>query len=104
MRCGVSPVTDAVVFSIAMRVRFRAITVREGMLIRGEAGWGEWSPVLEYDADEAAAWLRCAEEAAAGDWPEPVRDRVPVNVTVPVLSPEDAHALVARAGCRTAKV
>ena len=96
--------TDVRVFSIAMRVRFRGITVREGMLIRGEAGWGEWSPFLEYDADEAAAWLRCAEEAAAGDWPEPVRDRVPVNVTVPVLSPDDAHALVARSGCRTAKV
>jgi O-succinylbenzoate synthase len=87
-----------------MRVRFRGITVREGMLIRGDAGWGEWSPFLEYDSRESLQWLRCAEEAAAGDWPEPLRDRVPVNVTVPVLSPEDAHALVARSGCRTAKV
>jgi O-succinylbenzoate synthase len=48
--------------------------------------------------------LRCAEEAAAGDWPEPVRDRVPVNATVPVISPEAAHALVVRSGCATAKV
>ena len=79
--------TDVRVFSIPMRTRFRGITVREGMLIRGEAGWGELSPFLEYDADEAAAWLRCAEEAAAGDWPEPVRDRVPVNVTVPCSPP-----------------
>ena len=91
-------------FSIPMRMRFRGITVREGMLIRGDSGWGEWSPFLEYDYSEAAAWLRCAEEAAAGDWPEPVRDRVPVNVTVPVLPPDEAHALVARSGCRTAKV
>ena len=96
--------TEVRVFSIPMRVRFRGITVREGMLVRGDAGWGEWSPFLEYDADESLAWLRCAEEAAAGDWPAPVRDRVPVNVTVPVLSPEEAHALVARSGCRTAKV
>ena len=96
--------TDVRVFSIPMRVRFRGITVREGLLIRGDAGWGEWSPFLEYDAQESLPWLRCAEEAAAGDWPEPVRDRVPVNVTVPVLSPEDAHALVAGSGCRTAKV
>jgi len=95
---------DVRVFSIAMRVRFRGITVREGMLLRGDAGWGEWSPFLEYDAEESSAWLRCAEEAAAGDWPEPVRDRVPVNVTVPVLGPAEAHALVARSGCRTAKV
>jgi O-succinylbenzoate synthase len=97
-------VTDVRVFSIPMRVRFRGITVREGMLIRGPAGWGEWSPFLEYDDQEALPWLRCAEEAAAGDWPEPVRDRIPVNVTVPVLSPEDAHALVVGSGCRTAKV
>jgi O-succinylbenzoate synthase len=95
---------DVAVWSIPMRVRFRGISVREGMLIRGDAGWGEWSPFLEYDASEALPWLRCAEEAAAGDWPPAVRDRVPVNVTVPVVSPEDAHALVARSGCRTAKV
>jgi O-succinylbenzoate synthase len=92
------------VWSIPLRVRFRGITVREGLLLRGEVGWGEWSPFVEYDAEEALPWLRCAEEAAAGDWPEPVRDRVPVNVTVPVVSPEEAHALVSASGCRTAKL
>ncbi|MCW2850509.1 MAG: Mandelate racemase/muconate lactonizing enzyme C-terminal domain protein, partial [Nocardioides sp.] len=92
------------VFSIAMRTRFRGITVREGLLLRGEAGWGEWSPFLEYDAEVAEPWLRCAEEAAAGDWPEPVRDRVPVNVTVPAVGPEQAHAIVTAGGCTTAKV
>jgi O-succinylbenzoate synthase len=92
------------VFSIPMRTRFRGITVREGLLLRGEAGWGEWSPFLEYDAEVAEPWLRCAEEAAAGDWPEPVRDRVPVNVTVPAVGPEQAHAIVTAGGCTTAKV
>ena len=96
--------TDVRVFSIAMRVRFRGITVREGMLIRGEAGWGEWSPFLEYDAEVAEPWLRCAEEAAAGDWPDPVRDTVPVNVTVPAVGPELAHEIVLAGGCATAKV
>ena len=42
------------VFSIPMRTRFRGITVREGVLLRGDAGWGEWSPFLEYDAAVAA--------------------------------------------------
>jgi O-succinylbenzoate synthase len=92
------------VWSIPLRTRFRGITVREGVLLRGDAGWGEWSPFLEYDRHEAAPWLRCAEEAAAGDWPAPVRDRVPVNVTVPAVGPASAHAIVARGGCRTAKV
>lgn len=92
------------VVSIPMRTRFRGVTVREATLIRGSAGWGEWSPFLEYDARVAEPWLRCAEEAAAGDWPAPVRDAVPVNVTVPAVGPEAAHAIVARGGCRTAKV
>ena len=96
--------TDVRVFSIAMRVRFRGITVREGMLIRGDAGWGEWSPFLEYDSSESLPWLRCAEEAAAGDWPTPVRDAVPVHVTVPPCSPERAHHIVRAGGCTTAKV
>jgi len=95
---------DLRVWSIPMRTRFRGITVREGVLLRGPAGWGEWSPFLDYDAAEVAAWLRCAEEAAAGDWPAAVRDAVPVNATVPVLAPEAAHALVVASGCRTAKV
>jgi O-succinylbenzoate synthase len=92
------------VFSIPMTTRFRGITVREGGLVEGPAGWGEWSPFVEYPPAEAEAWLRCAEEAAAGDWPEPVRDRVPVNATVPVVSPEAAHELVRSSGCATAKV
>ncbi|MDQ4051744.1 MAG: o-succinylbenzoate synthase [Actinomycetota bacterium] len=87
-----------------MRTRFRGITVREGALLRGEAGWGEWSPFLEYDATVAEPWLRCAEEAAAGDWPTPLRDVVPVNVTVPAVAPEQAAEIVRNGGCRTAKV
>ncbi len=92
------------VYSIPMTTRFRGITVREGVLLRGEAGWGEWSPFLEYPPEVAEPWLRCATEAAAGDWPRPLRDRVPVNVTVPVVSPERAHAHVLASGCATAKV
>ncbi|RHW26605.1 O-succinylbenzoate synthase [Nocardioides immobilis] len=92
------------VVSIPMRTRFRGVTVREAVLLPGAAGWGEWSPFLEYSALVAEPWLRCAEEAAAGDWPEPVRDAVPVNVTVPAVGPEQAHTIVTRGGCRTAKV
>ncbi len=70
----------------------------------GRRRWGEWSPFLEYDAAVAEPWLRCAEEAAAGDWPEPVRDSVPVNVTVPAVGPGRAREVVLAGGCTTAKV
>ncbi len=93
------------VFSIPMRTRFRGITEREGMLLRGPAGWGEFSPFLEYDARVSAPWLASAREAAFEGWPTPLRDTVPVNVTVPAVGPEQSAAIVrASNGCRTAKV
>lgn len=95
---------EAVAWSIPLRTRFRGLSAREGMLVRGPAGWGEWSPFVEYDDAVSAPWLRCALEAAAGDWPAPVRDAVPVNVTVPACDPARAHAIVRAGGCGTAKV
>ncbi len=92
------------VFSIPLHTRFRGITVREGVLLRGDAGWGEWSPFLEYDDATARPWLACAREAAHDGWPEPLRDLVPVNVTVPATDPQRAHDIVTAGGCRTAKV
>jgi O-succinylbenzoate synthase len=91
-------------FAIPMTARFRGITVREGALIEGPAGWGEFSPFAEYGPRESARWLASALESAAGDWPAPVRDRIPVNVTVPAVGPEQAAGIVAGSGCRTAKV
>jgi O-succinylbenzoate synthase len=91
-------------FAIPMRTRFRGITVREGALIQGPAGWGEFSPFAEYGPAESARWLASAVESATAGWPAPLRDRVPVNVTVPAVGPERARAIVAASGCRTAKV
>jgi o-succinylbenzoate synthase len=91
-------------FAIPMRTRFRGITVREGALIRGPAGWGEFSPFAEYGPRECARWLACALEAAFAPWPEPLRDQVGVNVTVPAVGPEQAGEIVAASLCRTAKV
>jgi O-succinylbenzoate synthase len=88
-----------------MRIRFRDVTVREGVLLHGDAGWGEFSPFLEYGPAEVQPWLRAAREAADEGWPDPVRLTVPVNVTVPAVGPEHAAALVGdSSGCRTAKV
>lgn len=92
------------VYSIPMRNRFRGITVRHGVLLEGAAGWGEFCAFEDYSDAESAPWLACALESAERGWPAPVRDRVPVNCTVPVVSPERAHAIVAASGCSTAKV
>ena len=95
---------DPQVYRIPLRTRFRGIDVRDGMLLRGPAGWGEFSPFWDYGAQESRRWWTAAVEAATEGWPQPLRDRVPVNVTVPAVDPERAHAIVAASGCRTAKV
>ncbi|HEX6405237.1 MAG TPA: o-succinylbenzoate synthase [Pseudonocardiaceae bacterium] len=97
-------VEGARVYRIALTSRFRGITVREGMLIEGPAGWGEFCPFPEYDDQESAGWLATAIEAATIGWPDPVRERVPVNCTVPAVGPEKAHKIVSGSGCATAKV
>jgi o-succinylbenzoate synthase len=91
-------------FAIPMPVRFRGTTLRHGALLRGPAGWAEFSPFPEYGPRECARWLASALEAAWSGWPAPLRDSVPVNVTVPAVGPEQAHAIVSASGCRTAKV
>jgi O-succinylbenzoate synthase len=91
-------------YAIPMTARFRGIDVREGLLVEGPAGWGEFCPFPEYSDQEAIAWLATAIEAATVGWPAPVRDRIPVNCTVPAVDPARAFEIVSRSGCRTAKV
>ena len=92
------------VFRIPMTTRFRGIGERTGVLLEGPAGWGEFSPFPDYGPEVAARWLPCALEAATRGWPDPVRDSVPVNVTVPAVDAERAHSIVAASSCGTAKV
>src|SRR3954451_11795078 len=95
---------SAQVYSVPMRTRFRGIDVRDGVLVQGAASWGEFSPFWDYDVTESRRWWAAAHEAAVTGWPAPVRDRVPVNVTVPAVDAGRAHAIVTASGCRTAKV
>jgi O-succinylbenzoate synthase len=99
---------SAVPFALPLRRRFRGIDVREGMLIRGPSGWGEFAPFDDYPDEAAARWLASAVESAFGDWPPAQRDRVPVNAIIPEVSSVDAIRLAREAvlvrGCRTVKV
>ncbi len=92
------------VFTLPMRLRFRSITTRSGVLLSGPAGWGEFAPFDNYTDRQCVPWLISALEAAETGWPTPVRDRVAVNTTVPVVDPETAYRLVVASGCRTAKI
>ncbi len=95
---------SAWVVVIPMTLRYRRLKERRAVLLRGPAGWGEFSPFDEYDDRTAARWLAAARESAVHSLPSPIRDRIPVNVTVPPIEARRAKQLVKASACRTAKV
>ena len=99
------PGIDAVLpFRVPLTTRFRGVTERHGLLLRGPHGWGEWSPFDEYDDGVAAVWLASAIDAASVPAPVALHAYVPVNLTVPAVAPDEAHRIVEASGCATAKV
>ena len=71
------------VLSLPTRTNFRSVTKREVALFKGPNGWGEFSPFLEYEAEEASHWLGAGIEAAFGQLPLTNRDEIEINATLP---------------------
>jgi o-succinylbenzoate synthase len=74
------------VIALPTKTNFRGITIREVALFKGQYGWGEFSPFLEYDDAEASHWLASAIEAATTPRPQLFRTSVAVNGTIPALN------------------
>lgn len=81
------------VIALPTKTNFRGIDVREVALFKGQFGWAEFSPFLEYDDAEASRWLASAIEAATTPRPQLFRTSVAVNGTIPALN--DAKQLKA---------
>ena len=77
------------VIALPTKTNFRGITVREVALFKGEYGWAEFSPFLEYDDEEASHWLVSAIEAATTPRPQLFHTSVAVNGTIPALNDAD---------------
>lgn len=71
------------VVQLPMRTKFRGITTREVALFEGPAGWGEFSPFLEYGDAESANWLKSGIEAATKNDLAKFRDLIKINGTIP---------------------
>jgi O-succinylbenzoate synthase len=74
------------VIALPTKTNFRGINIREVALFKGEYGWGEFSPFLEYDHAESEPWLACAIEAATKPRPKLYRNSVRVNGTIPATN------------------
>ncbi len=93
------------VVTLPMHTRFRGVDTREALLFEGPEGWAEFSPFVEYADAEASTWLAAAIDFAWHPQPTALRDRIPVNATVPAVEAARVADVLARfAGCRTVKV
>ena len=99
---------SAIPFALPLRTPFRGLTHREGMLVQGPRGWGEFAPFDDYSDARAARWLTSAVEAAHGPWPALVRSAVAVNAIIPGVDASAAGLLareaIAESGCTVIKV
>ena len=94
------------VVALPTKTNFRGINLREVALFKGEYGWAEFSPFLEYGYKESAPWLMCAIEAATKPRPKLYRNSVKVNGTIPALNdPAEIEKIVSSfPGVETFKV
>ena len=76
------------VLSLPTRTNFRSVNKREVALFKGPNGWGEFSPFLEYEKEEASYWLGAGIEAAFGELPTLQRDEIEINATLPAVDSE----------------
>lgn len=76
------------VLALPMRTTFRSLDVRETALIKGESGWGEFAPFIEYSDQESLPWLESAIEAADKPLSPALRELIPINATVPASNDE----------------
>ena len=90
--------SSARVVSLPLRTRFRGVVDREAMLFQGPNGWAEWSPFLDYEDEESAVWLAAAIEFAYADLPTLKREAIPVNATLPAVTPDQVEKVLSRFG------
>lgn len=96
--------TDWRYFNVPLRVPFRGQTSRRGAVVSGPSGWGEFSPFPGFGTGDHEAAVSAAYACAFEPWPAPLREYIPVHVTVPALAPQAAADLVRASGCSAAKV
>lgn len=88
-----------------LNTEFRGVTYREIALIQGPHGWGEFSPFLEYEAEEASRWLASGIEAAFTESYPLTSKKVRINATLPAVAVDAIPQVMSQyPGARSVKV
>jgi O-succinylbenzoate synthase len=79
--------TSLQVIELPLRSKFRGLTKREVALFKGNNGWAEFSPFIEYGDQESKNWFNSAVEAATVNFAKN-RETIAVNGTIPEINNE----------------
>lgn len=79
---------NLVFFSVPLKYEFAGVKYRQGILLKGPTGWGEFAPFDRYPTHLALKWFMSAYEMAYLADGVKNRDEVKVNGIVPMLSTE----------------
>ena len=98
-------ITDVQVIRVPLRSKFRGVTFREALIFKGSERYAEFSPFLEYEDQEASAWLKAALEFANTPLDKPLRNSIEINATLPAVSQADIPKVLANFGSfKTVKI
>ncbi len=102
------PAIDIRQYRIPLTTSFRDIDHREGLLLQGPSGWGEFAPFSDYGVEQDAFWLAAAFEMMTGQVPKPLVATVPVNAILaeqePAALTDEVHRVVSLTGAHTVKM
>lgn len=91
-------------FRVRLREPVRGVTHREGLLIAGPHGVGEFAPFTDHPPAHQARWLVAAISAAHVPWPAAPQPQVRANALIPANNPGLAAEIVRTTGCSVVKV
>lgn len=94
-------------FQVRLKCEFGGVNTREGLSLRGPAGFGEFAPFGHHTPEHAALWLAAAIEMAYDPVTEFSRADIPINAIIPMVSTAETIQFVEQAleqGIRVFKV
>ena len=84
-------------FQVHLKCDFAGVKTREGLILRGPCGFGEFAPFKHHSPEHAALWLAAAIEMAYDPVEDVERMEIPVNAIIPILSAQETIDYVSHA-------
>ena len=91
-------------FRVDLNQPMKGNNFREGVLIKGDYGWAEFTPFPHHSIEHSARWLQSALEMAWTKLPEPKLKHVKTNAIAVSSDVKTAAEILSKSGSKTLKI